>query len=410
MRPGAISITGLGKAYKRYPKRWSRLLEWIAPWSGMHHTAKWVLKDISLLVEPGEAVGIIGVNGAGKSTLLKLIAGTIKATIGKVEIGGRVAALLELGMGFHPDFTGRQNAFMSGQLLGYSSDELRRLMPEIEAFADIGDYLDQPVRVYSSGMQVRLAFSIATAIRPDVIIIDEALSVGDMDFQHKSFNRIRQFRKQGTTLLIVSHDKQMIMSICDRAVLLHQGLIEMSGDPEAVADYYNAVLSDGAKKAISQTLSADGKVKTQSGSGEVELLGVALLDANHAPLEVVQVGQTICIKVNVRCLVAALDSLVVGFSIKDRLGQDVYGTNTFHYNQQLLRLERDNQFEIIFEVPANIGPGTYSISVALHADESHVEKNYLWSDRVILFNVVNHHQPTFVGGAWLPAKVSVHHS
>ncbi len=210
---GKIVVKDLGKAYKHYPSRWSRLWDWIIPWGPDRFTLKWVLQDINFSVAPGEALGIIGINGAGKSTLLKMIVGTVSPTTGSVEIGGRVAALLELGMGFHSDFTGRQNAFMAGQLLGMSVPEITQLMPEIEAFAEIGDYIDQPVRVYSSGMQMRLAFSVATAKRPDVLIVDEALSVGDAYFQHKSFNRIREFRKLGTTLLIVSHDKSAIQAV-----------------------------------------------------------------------------------------------------------------------------------------------------------------------------------------------------
>ncbi|HEY8385294.1 MAG TPA: ABC transporter ATP-binding protein, partial [Porticoccaceae bacterium] len=233
---GSITVTNLGKAYKVYPTRFARLKEWLLPFATPRHTLKWVLQDISFSVNPGEAVGIIGVNGAGKSTLLKIITGTTQPTTGSVHITGRVAALLELGMGFHPDFTGRQNVFMAGQLLGYTVEEITALMPEIEAFAEIGDYIDQPVRVYSSGMQMRLAFSVATAHRPDVLIVDEALSVGDAYFQHKSFDRIREFRRQGTTLLIVSHDKQAIQSICDRAILLNAGKIAMQGEPEAVMD------------------------------------------------------------------------------------------------------------------------------------------------------------------------------
>ena len=162
-----ITVTNLGKAYKQYPTRWSRLVEWLTPSHMPRHTLKWVLKDINFTVNSGEAVGIIGINGAGKSTLLKMITGTTQPTTGSVVITGRVAALLELGIGFHPDFTGRQNAYMAGQLLGYGVEEITRLMPEIEAFAEIGDYIDQPVRVYSSGMQMRLAFSVATAHRPD---------------------------------------------------------------------------------------------------------------------------------------------------------------------------------------------------------------------------------------------------
>jgi len=203
-----ISVNNVGKAYKQYPSKSSRLVEWISPTKKLRHKLKWILNDISFQVQPGEALGIIGINGAGKSTLLKLITGTAKPTTGEVHLEGRVAAMLELGMGFHPDFTGRQNAYMSGQLLGMSSQQITELMPEIEAFAEIGDYIDEPVRVYSSGMQVRLAFSIATAIRPDILIVDEALSVGDAYFQHKSFARIREFREKGTTLLLVSHDNQ----------------------------------------------------------------------------------------------------------------------------------------------------------------------------------------------------------
>ena len=207
---GKIIVSNLGKAYKRYPSKWSRLAEWLIPFSGQRHELNWVLSDLNFSVKPGEALGIIGINGAGKSTLLKMIAGTSQPSTGSVAISGHVAALLELGIGFHPDFTGRQNAYMAGQLLGFSVDEITALMPEIESFAEIGEYLDQAVRFYSSGMQMRLAFSVATVKRPDVLIIDEALSVGDAYFQHKCFDRIREFRELGTTLLMVSHDKLAI--------------------------------------------------------------------------------------------------------------------------------------------------------------------------------------------------------
>ena len=204
----------------------------------------WILQGIDLAIAPGETVGLIGINGAGKSTLLKILAGTTRPTTGSLHMTGRVAALLELGMGFHPDFSGRQNVHMAGQLMGLSAANLQDLMPAIEAFAEIGEYIDQPVRVYSSGMQMRLAFSIATAARPDILIVDEALSVGDAYFQHKSFDRIRQFRAQGTTILLVSHDKGVIQSICDRAILLSDGHIAMQGAPDAVMDYYNALLAE----------------------------------------------------------------------------------------------------------------------------------------------------------------------
>ena len=205
---GDIVVSDLGKAYKSYPSQWSRLAEWINPSGKPRHRLHWVLKDINFHLRAGEAVGIVGANGAGKSTLLKLLTGTTRPTTGQISVNGRVAALLELGMGFHPDFTGRQNAMMGGQLLGLSVEEILRLMPSIEAFAEIGEYIDQPVRTYSSGMQMRLAFSVATARRPDVLIVDEALSVGDSYFQHKSFERIREFRRAGNTLMIVSRFRQ----------------------------------------------------------------------------------------------------------------------------------------------------------------------------------------------------------
>jgi len=403
----AIVVENLGKAYKQYPNEWARLREWMTPGNRSYHHTHWVLRDITFSVEPGQALGIIGINGAGKSTLLKMLTGTTEPSSGTIAITGQVAALLELGMGFHPEFTGRQNVYMSGQLLGLSAKHIEQLMPQIEAFAGIGEYIDQPVRVYSSGMQVRLAFSVATAVRPDILIVDEALSVGDIEFQHRSFDRIRQFQKQGTTLLIVSHDKQMIMSLCDRAILLHQGTIAMSGEPEAVADYYNAMLSEKAHQPITQKLGPDGKLMIESGTGEVGLLEVKLLDQARQPIELVSIGQPICIQARVQCIAPRVDSLVVGFTIKDRLGQDVYGTNTFHYGKQLNHLVAGQEYEISFDIPANIGPGTYSISIALHADESHISHNYLWADRIILFNVANLNKPIFVGGSWLPTDVTV---
>jgi lipopolysaccharide transport system ATP-binding protein len=234
----AITVTKLGKAYKQYPDRWSRLVEWLSPWQKPRHTLKWVLKEVSFCIEPGESVGIVGINGAGKSTLLKMITGTTQPTTGSVQISGRVSALLELGMGFHPDFTGRQNALMAGQLLGHSAEEIARVMPEIEAFAEIGDYIDQPVRVYSSGMQVRLAFGVATAVRPDVLIVDEALSVGDVYFQAKCYKRIAGMKEQGTTLLLVSHSPEAVVKHCERAILLKDHRIEVDGSSREVTNRY----------------------------------------------------------------------------------------------------------------------------------------------------------------------------
>jgi lipopolysaccharide transport system ATP-binding protein len=401
---GTITVSNLGKAYKQYPTRWSRLAEWMIPFSRTRHTIKWVLQDLSFTVGAGEAVGIVGINGAGKSTLLKMITGTTLPTTGSVSVVGRVAALLELGMGFHPDFTGRQNALMAGQLLGYSVEELHHLMPEIEAFAEIGDYIDQPVRVYSSGMQMRLAFSVATAHRPDILIVDEALSVGDTYFQHKSFDRIRAFNKLGTTLLIVSHDKGAVQGICDRAILLNHGRLAMEGPPEAVMDYYNAMLAERGNQNVRQEIADDGKVKTISGTGEATILDATLLDESGEPIEVVDVGQSVCLRIRVQ-IHQAIPELVLGYMIKDRLGQPIFGTNTHHLQQQTANAQPGETIEYLLRFDANLGEGSYSVAVALHTADTHVANNYEWRDRAIVFNVVNIDKDLFVGVAWLPTTL-----
>lgn len=398
---GTITVTNLGKGYKQYPTRLSRLIEWFVPFSKPRHQLKWVLQDINFTVKPGEAVGIIGINGAGKSTLLKMITGTTQPTTGSVNITGRVAALLELGMGFHLDFTGRQNAYMAGQLLGMSVEEITQLMPEIEAFAEIGDYIDQPVRVYSSGMQMRLAFSVATAKRPDVLIVDEALSVGDAYFQHKSIDRIREFRKQGTTLLLVSHDKGAIQSICDRAILLNAGRLAMQGEPEAVMDYYNAMIAQNENSKIEQIVLDTGKVQTVSGTGEAEIESAVILNGKGGLVEFVNVGETITLKVIARAKVN-LPELVLGYLIKDRLGQSIFGTNTYNLGFPIRQIESGARITYLFTFPANMGEGSYAITLALHASDSHLSGNYVWKDRAILFNVVNISQHQFTGVAWLP--------
>lgn len=440
---GSIRVSHLGKAYKQYPNQWARLAEWLAPnWmdgKSVQHHLKWVMQDVSFSLAPGEAVGIIGINGAGKSTLLKMITGTTQPTTGSVEITGRVAALLELGMGFHPEFSGRQNVFMAGQLLGLSGDDIAQLMPEIAAFSEIGDYLDQPVRTYSSGMQMRLAFSVATASRPDVLIVDEALSVGDAYFQHKSFERIRAFRRAGTTLLIVSHDKGAIQSICDRALLLNAGRVAKEGAPEEVMDYYNAMLADrensdatarpqaplmqvgsatgvviavgaaaetvvgnptgGARPTVRQTRRDDGKVQTISGTGEATVIEVRMLGASGQAQELFDVGVPVSLVVTITCH-APIPRLVLGYMIKDRLGQAMYGTNTDIKKRVQIDVQPGETIEYRFDFRLNLGPGTYSIATALVSTDTHLVNNYEWRDLALVFTVANLTQEHFVGCAW----------
>ena len=401
---GQITVTNLGKAYKKYPNRWSRLAEWVLPGNRKRHELTWVLQEINFTISPGEALGIVGMNGAGKSTLLKMITGTTMPTTGSVEITGRVAALLELGMGFHPDFTGRQNCYMAGQLLGLTVEDIDHLMPEIEAFAEIGDYMDQPVRMYSSGMQMRVALSVATAQRPDILIVDEALSVGDAYFQHKSFDRIRKFRDEGTTLLLVSHDKGSVQALCDRAILLNSGKLAMEGEPEAVMDFYNAMLADKENYKVEQNVQGDGKVQTVSGTGHVSLRSTELLNADGQPVEICNVGEYVTLRISAICA-QSVDDLVVGYMIKDRLGQPVFGTNTFHYQQVLRDLKKEQEISVEFSFDLHLGEGSYSVAVALHGDDTHMARNYQWCDRALVFSVVNTSETPFVGVAWMPPKV-----
>ena len=403
-----MQLTQVSKAYKQYPSRLAQLLEWIDPRNKERHVKRWVLQDIDVTMRTSESIGIIGMNGAGKSTLLKIVTGTTQATQGTVEVRGHVAALLELGLGFHPDFTGRQNVFMAGQLMGLSHDELMNLMPEIEAFAEIGEYIDLPLRVYSSGMQMRLAFSVATAKRPDILIIDEALSVGDAHFIHKSFARIKEFKEAGTSLLLVSHDQNAIQTLCDRAILLNASRIAAEGDPETVFDYYNALIADQDALTVRQSINQKGRVQTISGTGEASIESVRLCDQSGRSIEVVHVGEsvTLCVDVLVKQAVACL---VLGYSIKDRLGQIMYGTNTALTKQALDTVQAGDRFRFSIEFDATLGPGSYSVQLALVGSETHLEQNFEWRDLALVFHVIqNTGDAAFLGCTWMNPHIEIH--
>jgi lipopolysaccharide transport system ATP-binding protein len=406
---GSIRVTNLGKAYRQYPTRWSRLAEWLWPGRQPRHQLRWVLHDINFEVRAGESVGIVGMNGAGKSTLLKIITGTTQASSGTLAIHGRVAALLELGMGFHPEFTGRQNAIMACQLQGMRHDEITALLPDIEAFAEIGGYFDQPLRTYSSGMQMRLAFSVATAQRPDILIIDEALSVGDAYFQHKSFERIRQFRAAGTTLLIVSHDRYAIQSVCDRAILLHAGGLLLQGAPLEVLDYYNAILADQERANIRQEPQPDGRIVTRSGNGAAVVTRLALIDATGQSLDAIETGSDVQLEIRVTAR-QAVERLVLGFLIKDRLGQAIYGINTHRLGTPALNVAAGDELVFRFSFPMNLGRGNYSVSTSLSRQDSHLDTNYEWCDLGLIFHVTNTHHEDFIGCAWLHPQLTVERS
>ncbi|MEB2646825.1 ABC transporter ATP-binding protein [Pseudomonas sp. C 49-2] len=398
-----LSVKNLGKAYRVYASEFQR----IGRWFGLPTRPSeehWVLKHINFSIEPGEAIGIVGQNGAGKSTLLKMITGTLQPTEGTVTVNGRIAAILELGMGFSPELTGRQNVYHAAGLMGFSADQIHEVIDDIEAFAEIGEYFNEPVRTYSSGMQMRVAFAVATAIRPEILIVDEALSVGDSYFQHKSFDRIREFQQQGTTLLIVSHDRGSIQALCDRAILLESGTVIKDGKPEEVMDFYNAIIAEKENATVSVRQLEDGSIQTRSGSGEATIESVSLHDAAGQMVEYVPVGEPVTLRIKTQ-INADIPELVVGYLIKDRLGQPVFGTNTHHLDCKLTDLSAGESPEYRFDFSANLGVGSYSVAVALHTADTHLARSYEWLDLAMVFNIVNISKDEFVGLAWMPPSV-----
>lgn len=403
----SVTVNNVCKSYKKINKASDRFKEWFLPFYKSKTERQQVLKDISFSVRKGESVGIIGMNGAGKSTLLKIITGTASATSGSVRFSGRVAALLELGMGFHPDFTGSDNIMLAGQLMGMSIDEIKKNRQNIEDFAEIGDAFNAPVRTYSSGMQMRLAFALATAIRPDVLIVDEALSVGDAYFQQKCFVRIKEFKREGTSLLFVSHDKSAVLSLCDRAILLNKGEMLLDGNPESVLDYYNLLIADKQALTIDveETEADNGKFKTSMGTREAEITDIWLENDKGVKTEAVKTGEAVSLKVKINA-VKDIDDLVFGFLIKDRTGVEVYGTNTFH-TQDPVSVKANGKKDITVSFDMNLGAGIYSISAALHTGKVHVGGTFHWIDLAVTFTVINTEPVEFIGIAYLKPRFSI---
>ena len=402
---GELHVHNLGKSYRQWGSELRRIASWFVP-SITPRGEHWVLQDVNFSISAGQAIGILGQNGAGKSTLLKLITGTIQPTKGSIEKRGRVAAILELGMGFSQDLTGRQNAYHSAGLMGYAQAEIEQAMPNIESFAEVGDYFDKPVRTYSSGMQMRVAFGVATAFKPDLLIVDEALSVGDGYFQHKSFDRIRQFRKEGVSIMLVTHSMSDVRALCDRVILLEQGRVVKDGPPDEVVDYYNALLAKKERKniTIEQRRDTNGWVSTRSGTGEARIKSIQLLDVlSNNEINVAQVGQSVELRFEVS-IHADIPCLILGFMIRNKEGLLVWGSNTWHMRQIQENLTSGET--VIFSVPftCTLGPGSYSISPALVSSDTHLANNYEWVDNMLIFEVVNLDRDTFVGSNCLDAQ------
>jgi lipopolysaccharide transport system ATP-binding protein len=401
-----IVARALGKRYRLYRHPLARLVEWASGDRRILHTSEWALRGVSFEVGDGESVGIIGMNGAGKSTLLRLLTGTTQPSEGSFTVDGSVAALLELGLGVHPEFDGCRNAMLSLQLLGLDDRQVREALPWIQEFSELGSHMDQPVRTYSTGMQVRLAFSVATAVRPDVLIVDEALSVGDTYFQHKSTSRIRAFQEQGTTLLFVTHDPGAVKALCQRALLLDRGTLLRDGPPDAVFDYYNAMIARKEQDEQIEQVERHGRTITRSGSRAAEIVSVRLRAADGSERETFDVAEPALLTVHFRVR-EAMPSPTVGFVIRDRLGNDVFGSNTFHHGVAHEPCVAGEELSAEFALDLNLGAGSYSVTVALHTERSHVEANFDWWDRALVFEIVPGSGPGFTGVAALPLRATL---
>lgn len=403
-----LNVSNVTKCYATYRSNLQRFANWFG--ASIPPTSEFLAsKNISFQVMQGEAVALIGQNGAGKSTILKMVTGTVRPTEGTISVNGRISAILELGLGFNAEFTGRQNIYQAGGLMGFSQQELTEMMPAIEDFAEIGEFFDQPIRVYSSGMMARLAFALATAKRPDVLIVDEVLSVGDSYFQHKSFDRIRQFKAQGSSILLVTHGLGDVRALCDRVILLDKGTVLKDGDPDEVVDFYNAMIADreNAKLSVEQKRNDKGWLHTRSGTFEAFAANVQLLDAKAlTQVSTAVVGQKLVLRVDVK-VKEPLPKLVLGLMLRDRTGHVIWGTNTWH-TRQILETPTVGQklhFDIAFD--CDLGPGSYSFSTAMTGSDTHLDANYEWQDNVVVFDVVNTTRPIFVGSSALNAQIEI---
>ena len=365
--------------------------------------AFWALKDVSLTVRAGEILGVIGVNGSGKSTLLQIIAGTLTPTTGTIQRQGRLSALLELGAGFHPEFTGRENIFLSGITLGISEEEMQRRFDEIVDFAGIGEFIDQPVKVYSSGMYVRLAFSIATSVDPDILIVDEALAVGDAGFVLKCMNRMRRLHEQGTAIVLVTHDVQTVRSFCDRAMWLSQGEMNMLGTPAEVSSAYVQMLWDAQNQNNIQTgdqnnLGSDSQGwvilenrhdLTRWGKGEIciEAFRVQSKSISNFTLEY---GEPIEITLRIRALKDITTEFNgAGISLRNMKGLDIITTTTYDEGLVFPMLKVGEAIDVLFRFENILAPGDYALVMNVESRKEAIPQYYDYIENGLFLKVIS---------------------
>ncbi|WP_454752348.1 ABC transporter ATP-binding protein [Cupriavidus necator] len=454
----AISVSGVSKRYELYDTPRDRLKQFVVPRlaslagsnAGPYFREFWALRDISFDVSKGEAVGIIGSNGSGKSTLLQIITGTLAPTMGEVRTQGRIAALLELGSGFNPDFTGRENVMLNGAVLGFSTDEILRRFDAIAAFADIGEHLDQPVRTYSSGMLVRLAFAVQVQLSPDILIVDEALAVGDALFQKRCYQQIERLLNDGVTLLFVSHDQETVRTLTNRSVLLNAGRMAAIGTSSEVvleyrkllhareSEYYTKIASDLKKTASarvpvvaeemaeSATSESTGESalepapeaqnrpvgRLEFGDGGATIISTEVRDANGAASSVFHPGETIRIRIQFKTT-RPLNQLNVGVRIRNKEGIKIYSWGTLNQDMQILAGIRGGEafwsrkfgtnelVTVELDFPCSLGSNLYEVqsTVTYEATPDYMGQRQLhWVDEAAFFQVLVKRDENFFGG------------
>lgn len=370
-----ISVDNVTKVYRLYEKPIDRLKEGLSITKKSYHKDYYALNNLSFEIKKGECVGLLGVNGAGKSTILKIITGVLNPTEGKVKINGRISALLELGAGFNPEYSGIENIYVNGTLMGYTRAEVDKRLDDIVSFADIGDFIYQPVKTYSSGMFVRLAFAVAINIDPEILIVDEALSVGDVFFQAKCYKKFDEFKKQGKTILLVSHDLSSVKKYCDRVVLLDKGSKLAEGEPYDMIDLYKKVLvRQNNSQSVIKTQSAESKEPlwklsmsnnpniNSYGNKAAEIVDYGIFDSDDKLSSQINKGDDFTVKMRVR-FNRAVDDPIFALTFVNVHGVDVTGTNTMYENSNVGRAEANDEFIITFTQSMSLQGGNYLISL-----------------------------------------------
>jgi lipopolysaccharide transport system ATP-binding protein len=377
-----VLVQSVSKLYRLYRRPSDRLRE-LLPGSGPRHTDFWALREISFQLEKGEMLGIVGPNGSGKSTLLEIVSGILQPTSGRIVARGRVAALLELGAGFNPDFTGRENVYLNGEIMGLNRGEIQKALPSIEAFAEIGEFIARPVKEYSSGMYVRLAFATAIHVQPEILIVDEALAVGDAVFANRCIRKFEELRERKVTVLFVSHDLGLVKQLSTQAILLLNGRIEARGAPSDVINRYIGLVLEKQAPQIQKDLRVRASFRHGDGSSEVR--SVEILNAAGEPVTSVASGECITVRVRSRFHSAVSDPMV-GILIRTRIGMEVYGTNTRLEKIHLGDLRPGDEVEIDFHLECWLTPQSYTLTVATQNANG---ASHDWLDDAIAFDVID---------------------